>query len=258
MRLLIAYHGAPFHGWQIQSSVETVEGALTDAVAQLLGRRVKVQGASRTDAGVHALGQVACFEDGGRHTPEVYVRALNRLTPRGIAVVHADRSVGPFHPRHDARGKQYRYRIQEGYAVSPLLADRTWHHAGQLDVAAMDEAAGALVGEHDFSSFRAAGCDAASPVRVIRRVRVRRVDEGPLGRVVEVEIAGSAFLKYMVRNIVGTLITVGRGRRPAEWVGEVLRARDRGAAGVTAPAHGLVLERIHYPLQPFPAAPILG
>lgn len=253
VRLLVAYHGGPFHGWQIQRSVPTVEGALTEAVAKLCGERVKVQGASRTDAGVHALGQTAAFDDPYDREPEVFFRALNRLTPREVEVRAVDIVDEAFHPRHDARGKVYRYLLEDTFAPSPLYLDRAWHHSHPLDAGLMQREAQVLVGEHDFSSFRATGCEASGPVRRLRHVEVRRRDE----RLVEVRVEGSAFLKYMVRNIVGSLCWVGSGQRPAGWLAEALAARDRTQAGPTAPPWGLTLERIYYPLHPWRSGPMV-
>ncbi len=237
------------HGWQVQRGLPTVEGHLTDAVERLLGERVKVWGASRTDAGVHARGQVAAFDDGGRRDTNEYYRALNMLTPRSISVRGCERVEAAFHPRHDARGKVYRYRINDGFDADPMLRDRAMHGAGRLDAEAMHEAAQYFVGEQDFTSVRAAGCDANSPVRKLHALRVRRVSPNEI----EVFVLGSAFLKHMVRTIAGTLVEIGRGRRDPRWVRELLAARDRQAAGPTAPACGLTLESIYYPSQPWPA-----
>lgn len=254
VRLLVAYHGATFHGWQIQRALPTVEGELTKAVAILCGGEVKVQGASRTDAGVHALGQTAAFDDPQERAPEVFFRALNRMTPREIEVRAVDIVPADFHPRHDARGKVYRYLIEDRFAASPMFLDRAWHHPHRLDVSLMAHEARVLIGEQDFSSLRATGCEASGPVRRLRHVDVQRRDDG----LVEVRVEGSAFLKYMVRNIVGTLCWVGSGQRPVGWLAEALAARDRRAAGPTAPAHGLTLERIYYPLHPWRSGPMVS
>lgn len=247
VRLLIGYHGAKYHGWQIQKSVPSVEELITDAVEKLSGQRIKVRGASRTDAGVHALGQVAAFDEIDHRPAEVWYKALNRWTPEDInihAVQHVD---DDFHPRHHSRGKVYTYRISTGPLRDPMGLDRSWQLQRRLNLDHMREAANVLIGEHDFSSFRAVGCDANSPVRRIRRVLVE--DEGR--HQIKVTVEGSAFLKYMVRNVVGSLVWVGTGLRPVDWLGEALAARDRCLAGQTAPAHGLVLEKIHYPHHPW-------
>lgn len=247
IRLLIAYHGKNYHGWQIQGAIPTVEGAITDAVEQMTGHRLKVRGSSRTDAGVHARGQVACFEEVVERSLGAWYGGLNRWTPADVTVLAVDRVGDDFHPRHNSRGKVYTYRISTSALRDPMSEDRAWQFGRALDIAAMQKAASYLVGEHDFSSFRAVGCDASSPVRRIRRVTVEQESR----TMVKITVEGNAFLKYMVRNLAGTLAWVGKGSRPAEWVGEVLEARDRQAAGQTAPAHGLILERIFYPRDPW-------
>jgi tRNA pseudouridine38-40 synthase len=251
VRLVVSYHGAGFSGWQIQSSARTVEGELTKAVARLNGGPTKVWGASRTDAGVHALGQVACFEAARARDDDTWVRALNDVLPDAVVVRHAEQVDGAFHPRHSARGKTYVYDLWCGAARDPFLADRSWHvqlpRGCRIDVAGMQAAAALLVGEHDFASFQAAGCDARGTVRVLWAVDVRELRPDH----VRVVVSGSAFLKYMVRNIVGTLVEVGRGRRTTAWVGEVLAACDRRAAGPTAAPHGLTLIEVRYPDFPW-------
>jgi len=251
VRLVVSYHGAGFSGWQIQSSARTVEGELTAAVARLNGGATKVWGASRTDAGVHALGQVACFEPARERDDETWVRALNDMLPDAVVVRHAEQVDAAFHPRHSARGKTYVYELWCGAARDPFLADRSWHvqlpRGRRVDVAGMQAAAALLVGEHDFSSFQAAGCDARGTVRHLWAVEVHEVRPEFL----RVVVSGSAFLKYMVRNIVGTLAEVGRGRRPVAWVGEVLAARDRRAGGPTAVPQGLTLVEVRYPDFPW-------
>ena len=241
----MAYDGAGFHGWQVQPGVRTVEGELAAAVELMARRPIKVWGASRTDAGVHALGQVAAFDDPGTHAPEAWYRALNRNTGDGLVVRAVYRVPATFHPRHDARGKIYHYRIVEGFHALPHLSRTSIREPSRLDVEAMHAAAQRLVGEHDFSAFRGVGCDASSPVRRLYGLRVER-----RGECVRVEVVGSAFLKYMVRIIVGTLLEVGRGRRDAGWVGGVLAGRDRAKAGMTAPPEGLTLARIFHPDLP--------
>lgn len=260
IRLRVAYHGARFHGWQIQRDVRTVEGVVTEAVARIAGGPRKVWGASRTDAGVHARGQVCCFDAptegaASERSVEAFFKGLNHLTPRDVAVMEVDEVPHTFHPRHSSRGKIYRYQLVDGFLAEPMLRDRVWHVPRPLDVDAMRVAAAALIGEHDFSAFRAAGCDAASPVREIFRVDVTRAAGGPGASIVTVEVVGSAFLKYMVRVIVGTLVEVGVGRRPPAWVGQALASRDRSAAGRTAPPLGLTLEHIFYPDAPFGPGP---
>ncbi len=251
-RLQVAYVGTAYHGWQYQPDVPTVAGELRRAIAELVGHDVDVMGASRTDAGVHARAQCAAFDTDTDRTAEAVYRAVNHRTPSDIAVRRVEEVDVGFHPRHDSRGKIYVYRIGQGWHADPFERGRTMHVRSRLDVDAMARAGSYLVGEHDFSSFRASGCDAMTAVRMIWHVGVRRA-----GGCVEVEVAGSAFLKYMVRIIVGTLVEVGRGRREPAWVADVLAGRDRRLAGPTAEPQGLTLERIFYPDRPWGRAPMV-
>lgn len=247
VRLRVAYLGGAYHGWQIQPTVPTVQGEITRALSTLLRREVRTWGASRTDAGVHALDQCCAFDDPGDRTTGEIFRAVNRMTPLDIRVLAVEATDATFHPRHSARGKRYRYTLSTGFGMHPFDLGRAWHVPRDLDVDAMNAAAAYLVGEHDFTSFRARGCQADGPVRELFGITVRHADWDR----VEVEVVGSAFLKYMVRNIVGTLVDVGRGYRPPSWVADALAARDRSAAGQTAPPEGLVLEKIFYPSHPW-------
>jgi tRNA pseudouridine38-40 synthase len=247
VRVELTWDGAGLHGWQHQPGVLTVQGALQDVLARLDHAPVAVSGASRTDAGVHARGQVAAFTLQVPRSTEAIFRALNQGLPSGIGVQRVEVCDGTFHPRHHARGKIYRYTLQEGWAEDPLMRGRAWHVRGQLDVEAMERAGSLLEGRHDFSSFRASGCDASSPVRTLWRVQMLRPSPGQ----VVIEVAGTSFLKYMVRNLAGTLVEVGLGRRTPGWAGEVLAARDRRLGGMTAPPWGLVLEHICYPRHPW-------
>lgn len=247
VRLLIGYHGAGYHGWQQQRELPTIEKEITDAVEKMSGERIRVWGASRTDAGVHAHGQVACFDERIERSVETWYNALNRWLPEDIQIYATQKVPDSFHPRHSARGKIYSYRIWTGPIRDYRSEAFAWQLARPLSLEAMREAAQALIGEHDFSAFRAVHCDATSPVRRIRRIDIRR--ESP--HMVRVTVEGSAFLKYMVRNVVGSLVWVGAGRRPVEWLGEALASRDRGQAGQTAPSHALTLETIQYPHDPW-------
>jgi tRNA pseudouridine38-40 synthase len=246
-RIELAYLGTPFHGWQFQHGVPTIQGALREALQILYGESIEVLGCSRTDAGVHARGQVASFAADERHTLENIYKALNFHTPPQIAVQRIEAVRDDFHPRHASRGKWYRYRIQDSYAPDPFNATTAAHIKHRLDADAMHAAAQVLVGEHDFSSFRAAGCEASSLVKQIRSMQVQRVGRHSI----QVDVRGSSFLKYMVRNMVGSLIDVGRGRRDAVWLSDVLEARDRTKAGATAPPEGLTLEWVDYPEDPW-------
>jgi len=246
-RLLIEYAGDAFAGWQIQAGGErTVQGCLTDAVAQVTGERVTVTGSGRTDAGVHAEGQVASFALDAAMEPAALQRALNGVLPREVAVRAAYAVDAAFDALRSARGKRYRYRIWNHPVRSPLRAARFAHIPQPVDVAAMAAAAGALVGEHDFRSFQAAGSGAKTSVRHLSRLEI----QGDPGGEIEIVAEGSGFLRYMVRNLVGTLLEVGLGRRSADSMPGLLAARDRAQAGPTAPAAGLTLEAVAYPASP--------
>jgi len=227
IRLLLEYDGAGFAGWQLQVGHRTVEGELRRAIRDVTGETPKVYGAGRTDAGAHAEGQVANFHYAGRLSAARLLAALNARLPPDVAVLDAGEAAPDFHARYSARWRRYRYRC--------------WHVRDPLDEAAMDQAAAALVGAHDWTTFCAASEPAADRVRTMREARVARD-----GRFVELELTGEGFLRGLVRGIAGGLAEVGRGRQPASWLGEVLAARDRRLAPKTAPAAGLTLVEVLY------------
>jgi len=242
-RLTVEYEGTAYRGWQLQPDGPTVQAVLEQALSTALRERVRVRGAGRTDAGVHACGQIAAVWV--REVPadlERLQKSLNALTPDDVAVRDITVVDDAFDPRRHARSRVYEYRIWNVAAPSPFWRRHAWHVPSQLDVAAMDEAARVLEGEHDFASFRAAD---AEPVRST----VRRVLESSLrvdGRLLVYRVEATAFLKHMVRNVVGTLVEVGRAERVAGTFRELLAVRDRTRAGATAPAHGLVLVNVRY------------
>jgi tRNA pseudouridine38-40 synthase len=242
-RLKIEYDGSEFAGWQSQPDQRTVQGVLTDALATIARRPIGIQGASRTDAGVHALGQVASFETELELEPARLVRGLSALARPGAAVVEAALAPPGFNARFDAQGKRYRYRVLNRSAPSPLHGASAWHVPQPLDLARMERAASRLVGTHDFAGFRAADCGRPSTERTLDRVAVERLEEGLL----ELAVEGTAFLKNMVRIIAGTLVDVGLGKREPDVIDEVLASGERGRAGQTAPAHGLTLVEVRYP-----------
>ncbi len=243
LRLTVEYEGTAYRGWQLQPDGPTVQAVLEQALSTALRERVRVRGAGRTDAGVHACGQIAAVRV--REVPadlERLQKSLNALTPDDVAVRDITVVDDAFDPRRHARSRVYEYRIWNVAAPSPFWRRHAWHVPSQLDLAAMDEAARVLEGEHDFASFRAAD---AEPVRST----VRRVLESSLrvdGRLLVYRVEATAFLKHMVRNVVGTLVEVGRGERVAGTFRELLAVRDRTRAGATAPAHGLVLVDVRY------------
>ncbi|HET9626275.1 MAG TPA: tRNA pseudouridine(38-40) synthase TruA [Kofleriaceae bacterium] len=244
IRLVVEYDGAGLCGWQRQANGPTVQGHLEAALARLLQHEVAVAGASRTDAGVHARGQVASFRTERPIPLHGVRRGLNSMLPDQIAVVEATEVGDDFHPRFSATGKHYRYLIFTRNERSPRWRDRAWHHPDPLDPEAMRAAATALIGEHDFSAFRAAGCTAKSTVRRLDAVAITPLADEPA--VLAVDVRGNAFLRNMVRILVGTLVEVGEHRRAVGQLAEILAGKDRTRAGITAPAHGLELVAVRY------------
>lgn len=259
-KVTVAYDGTGFVGWQRQASGTSVQGLLEDALRHLDERDVTVVGAGRTDAGVHALGQVASFTIDRVIDPATLVRAMNARLPSAVRVVDASAVDAGFHARFNATRKIYRYRLWLGEAISPFERAYVWQLTGALDVDAMSAAASLVEGRRDFAAFQAAGSSTASTVREVVSSRFTRADrqardEGLLGtregtgELVSYEIAGDGFLRHMVRNIVGSLVEIGRGRRPIEWMTDILEQRTRALAGPTAPPCGLVLLAVEYGLQ---------
>jgi tRNA pseudouridine38-40 synthase len=241
-RLTIEYDGGPFAGWQIQADRLTVQGVLTEAVAALTDERVRVQGAGRTDAGVHALAQVVHFDVARDWEPDTVRDALNaHLRPLPVAVLAAERAANDFNARMSARKRHYRYVIVNRRADLALERGRAWRVARPLDAAAMHVAAQRLVGKHDFTTFRSSDCQARSPVKTLDQLEVAR--EGD--RVLVVASARS-FLHNQVRSIVGSLVMVGERRWSADDLARVLAARDRTLCGQVAPPDGLYLVRVDY------------
>jgi len=241
-KLVLEYDGAAFAGWQVQPAKETVQGALEAAIARVSGQRVRIVGAGRTDAGVHAEGQVASARIETVLGADRLRLALNGVLPASVVVVDASEASETFHARRDARAKRYRYAIWNGAVRSPLRAARAWCLQRPLDLAAMRCAAAAVVGTHDFASFQTAGSDVATTERTVERLDV----EGTAGGGIALGFEGTGFLRHMVRNLTGTLVEVGSGRRSASEMPALLAARDRRRAGRTAPAHGLTLEWVRY------------
>jgi tRNA pseudouridine38-40 synthase len=241
LKLTVAYEGTAFAGWQMQANQRTVQGVLEDALGSIEGSRVIVHAAGRTDAGVHAAGQVISFSLKSPIACDALVRALNVRLDRDVRVMAAEEAPAEFNARFDARRKTYHYAIFNAPVVPPPLRHFVWHVAQPLDALAMNEAAVALVGEHDFAAFQAAGSDVITSRREVLVSRVVSRD----GQVVY-EVTGTGFLRHMVRNIVGTLVDIGRGRRPVEDMTHVLLSRDRWHASATAPPHGLTLVRVEY------------
>jgi tRNA pseudouridine38-40 synthase len=244
-KLTVAYDGTGYVGWQRQASGTSIQALLEHALAELDKRHVPVSGAGRTDAGVHALGQVAGFALERDIDGLTLVRALNARLPADVRALDAVEVAPGFHARFGARAKTYRYRLWNAAVLSPFERAYAWHlGTPTLDVPAMSAAAALLVGRHDFASFQSAGTAVRSTERMLFSLTVRQ--RGPL---ITCDIRGDGFLRHMVRTIVGTVVEVGRGRHSPSWVGEVLAARHRASAGPTAPSEGLFLVSVEYDAQ---------
>ena len=243
LKLILEYDGTKYVGWQPQTNGPSIHQEVERALRTLLGEEVSIVAAARTDSGVHAAGQVVCFSTSRTLPLKAYWMGLNNLLPKDIAAIQAREVAEDFDPRRLARGKRYRYLIFNRRTPSPLRRFTHWQIFQPLDVAAMQAGAGALLGRHDFSAFRAADCQAPHAVRELRVVSVA----GRAGEEIALNIEGTAFLKHMVRNIAGTLVEVGTGRREAGWVKDALESKDRRLSGPTAPAHGLTLIEVLYP-----------
>jgi tRNA pseudouridine38-40 synthase len=241
-KLTLAYDGTSFVGWQRQASGTSIQELLEGAFALLEGQPVAVTGAGRTDAGVHAFGQVAHVTLERSIDAATVVRALNHHLPPTVRVLEAVEVSSTFHARFDATAKHYRYRIWNAPVLSPFERAYAWHIPGpRLDMDAMAAAAARLEGHHDFAAFQTTGAETHTSERVVFSSRI--TTEGPL---ITYDVKGDGFLRHMVRSIVGTLVEVGRRRYPAEWISEVLLSKDRARGGRTAPACGLILVGVQY------------
>jgi len=251
-KITIAYDGTGFVGWQRQARGPSIQGVIEEALSALDGRTVAVHGAGRTDAGVHALAQVASFTLVRDLDADAVMRATNARLPASVRIVSAATVDAAFHARHCARGKRYAYRILNGDVPDVFARAYVWHVRAPLDVGAMNAAARQLEGRHDFAAFQASGAATITTEREIFRIEIlttMNTNEGlGAGReLMTVQIAGDGFLRHMVRIIVGSLVEIGRGRRDCRWLGRVLASGDRRLAGPTAPAHGLFLLGVDYP-----------
>jgi tRNA pseudouridine38-40 synthase len=266
-KITLAYDGTGFVGWQRQASGISVQGLVEEAVRPIAGADVDVAGAGRTDAGVHAVGQVASFVLARAVDPPTLVRAMNARLPPDVRVLSAATVPASFHARFSARRKSYQYRIWNADVLDPFERAYVWHVIGELDVAAMSRAASYLEGEHDFAAFQSGDGTTKSTVRHVFHCGVRIADCGlrstdgsnpirhsPRGTphsafrtpLILVDVNGDGFLRHMVRTVVGSLVDIGRGRRPAEWIQELLAGRRRADAGPTTPARGLFLISVDY------------
>lgn len=256
MRLAVGieYDGSGYNGWQRQKSGTGVQERVEEALARVANHELEVTCAGRTDTGVHASGQVGHFDTQSQRSERGWLLGANSNLPDDIALTWVASVPPDFHARFAATARSYRYRILNRLVRSALARDRAWWVHRPLDADRMHASAQALVGEHDFSAFRAAGCQASNPHRCVRSIAVRRE-----GDWITLDITANAFLQHMVRNITGTLVAVGTGDAAVDWVADVLDSRDRKAAGIAAPPQGLTLVGVEYPREiglPEPSEPV--
>ena len=241
IKLIIEYDGTSYVGWQLQPNGVSIQQVMEEALAAMLHEPVRLHSSGRTDAGVHARGMVACFTTERAIPLQAFSDGLNSYLPSDIVVREAMEAAPDFHPRYAAKGKLYRYTIHIGDRRSPLSRLYSWHLRGDLDLDAMRQAAFFMEGEHDFAALRGAGCVAKTTVRRVDGIAIHKQ-----GDLITMDVRGSGFLRHMVRNMVGTLVEVGQGRRAADSIAALLVAGERSRAGVTAPACGLCLVEVYY------------
>jgi len=242
IKLTIQFDGTAYHGWQIQKGDTTVQQTIRDTLSTILNTPVTLHGSGRTDAGVHALGQVAHFLTDSAMKTQALVKALNALLPHDIAVKDAEDVAPDFHARFSATERVYWYLIWNTPVRSPFYRRYSWHIIQPLDIAAMKDAAACLVGTHDFTSFQGSDKEEVNPVREVTSIRLRKTRR----HIILFEINANAFLKHMVRNTIGTLADVGRGKLTGNEFRRILDGKDRRLAGITAPAQGLFLKHVRY------------
>lgn len=252
IKLTLQYDGTDYSGWQVQKKERTIQQIIEDAIYTVTGERLRITGAARTDAGVHAFAQIAAFKTQSNLEPRVFLRAINANIPHDIRVINTEGCSEDFHPRYSAKNKTYSYRISHKGAYAVFLRRYSWQIPYQLNSDSMREAAGCLIGTHDFSCFRASGCSSKNPVRTIFKIEISEFSSVEFINfkfnvpLIKISIQADAFLMHMVRNIVGTLVEIGRGKQPVSYTKEVLGLKDRRFSGPTAPAQGLFLEEIVY------------
>ncbi|PKL46897.1 MAG: tRNA pseudouridine(38-40) synthase TruA [Nitrospira bacterium HGW-Nitrospira-1] len=255
IKLIIEYDGTNYQGWQTQRSGLTIQDTISKTISDITDEQIKLISASRTDAGVHALGQVAAFRTDSVLPADTIKRALNAKLPKDIRILEAEDVDSEFHPRYRALRKSYFYLIEKTQKQSVFLHRYAWRIPVSLDLGSMSRAAAILHGEHDFSAFRGSGCSAKTTVRTIYSITLSGYDSIDFmaakihGDFIKIRIKANAFLRHMVRNIIGTLIEVGKGRIAPEKVADILTSCDRKMAGPTAPAKGLFLEKVFYPVR---------
>lgn len=242
IKLVIEYDGSDFHGWQVQENAHSVQGEVERAIYKITGEKTRVTGASRTDTGVHAFGQVAHFDTASKIPPDKFAVVLNTVLPPEVSVISSEEVPANFHARFSSCGKIYEYRVLNRPIRSPILAKRAWHIREPLDLEAMQLAAPKFIGKHDFSSFCASGHSVITFERIITASGWQRDGECLVYRV-----SGNGFLYNMVRIMTGTMVEIGLKKRPPEDIDALLDEKNRNKAGITAPPQGLYLVKVHYP-----------
>lgn len=242
VKIIIEYDGTDYHGWQCQANLPTVQKTIEDAIRKITGENVKITGSGRTDAGVHAIGQVANFSIETQMDPETLQKALNSTLPRDISIIKTQEVPDGFHAQFSSRSKVYEYRIFNRPHPPALQRNKVWHIPEKLDTGKMKEAVAYLEGTHDFSVFAAADITVKTTVRTVKRVRVKKTREG----IILIEIEADGFLKRMVRMITGTLVQTGRGKLTPQGFGQILAEGKKTKDVFTAPPQGLFLKKVTY------------
>lgn len=241
-KITIEYDGINFAGWQRQSNAPSIQQCIEEAIEKFSRETPSIYGSGRTDAGVHAHAQVAHFDLEKEYTPQSIIGAINHfIKPHRIVITHCEITSNDFHARFSAKKRHYRYLILNRNAPSSLDANRSWHIRAKLNIEAMQLAADSIIGQHDFTSFRATHCQALSPIKTLDEIKIYQQDEQII-----ITIKARSFLYHMVRNIVGTLIPIGLGKLKIEEMSKILKSKDRKNAKVTAPAHGLYFSMVEY------------
>lgn len=252
IKILLQYDGTDYFGWQKQKDSNTIQTIIENRLFKITGESIKLTGASRTDSGVHALGQTAVFATNSKLETHTIIKALNSLLPNDIKAISFKETDKNFHPRYNAKSKIYFYLISNNHIVSPFFYRHVWKVPYNLNIALMKKAGRLLKGRHDFSAFRGAGCGAKTTIRDITLLKIESLQEMHFmdckiqGNFIKISIEADAFMRHMVRNIVGTLVEIGRGKMDIETIPEAFELKDRRKTGPTAPPKGLFLEKIKY------------
>ncbi len=241
-KITIEYDGTDYHGWQRQADDRTIQGEIEKALMTMTGNKVTLTGAGRTDAGVHAFGQVANFHCHTALDPGVFLKGLNSLLPKDIVITRCTQASVKFHARYDVKSKSYHYRILNRDLPAAIFRQHAWHIRKRLNLDAMLNSLCYIIGTHDFKAFEATGSPRANTIRSVMHADLEKMDDGYL----VFKIEGNGFLRFMVRNIVGTLVDVGLGKITPRDINRILVSKDRNLAGITAPAHGLFLMHVNY------------